>query len=239
MALDADTLRSQIACGIEAVGHNESQGASVLVPLLDAPLGPEVLFEVRATTLATQPGEVALPGGTIEPGEDPAQAAVRETCEELLVEPSQIQVVGSLGNPGGPGNAPFHAFVGVLSSYEDTFSKAEVERTFHVPLAYFLEHDPTCYVARTKTIPPNDLPFDRIPGGRAYPWHVGRHEIPFYLDVDPVIWGATARVMYRLSEVLRAGGAASRAVPLVGTDSLLISTPSCSRSQIFRARPHP
>ena len=204
MALDADALRARIARGVEVTGTG-ARGASVLVPLLDAPEGPQVLFEVRARTLATQPGEVSLPGGAIEPGEDPARAAVREACEELLVEPSQIRLVGSLGDPGGPDALPFHAYVGLLDGYAGTFSPAEVDRVFRVPLSRFLEDDPACYVARMQTVPPDDLPFDLIPGGRAYPWRVGRHEIPFYLGDDPVIWGATARVMRRLAEVMRAG----------------------------------
>lgn len=60
--------------------------AAVLCPIVDVGAGePAVLFTVRAAHLRSQPGQVAFPGGHCEPGEGPAQAAVRETLEELGV----------------------------------------------------------------------------------------------------------------------------------------------------------
>ena len=45
---------------------------AVLVPLVECPEGPSLLFEVRAETLDHQPGEVCFPGGGLEPGETAA-----------------------------------------------------------------------------------------------------------------------------------------------------------------------
>jgi 8-oxo-dGTP pyrophosphatase MutT (NUDIX family) len=59
--------------------------AAVLCPIVDVAGQPAVLFTVRAAHLRSQPGQVAFPGGHCEPGEGPAQAAVRETLEELGV----------------------------------------------------------------------------------------------------------------------------------------------------------
>ena len=60
---------------------------AVLVPLVERPEGRCLLYEVRASSLDRQPGEVCLPGGRMEPGEDPVACALRETWEELAIPP--------------------------------------------------------------------------------------------------------------------------------------------------------
>ena len=59
------------------------KGASVLIPLLQVRGEWNILFEVRNPGI-TQGGEICFPGGRVEPGEKPSDAAVRETQEELL-----------------------------------------------------------------------------------------------------------------------------------------------------------
>ena len=53
--------------------------AAVLLPLVRTPEGISVLFEERAHTLRSQPGEVCFPGGKREAGETAIQCALRET----------------------------------------------------------------------------------------------------------------------------------------------------------------
>ena len=182
-----------------------ARGAAILIPLLPNENGLHVLFEVRAAHLTRQPGEVCLPGGHIESGEPPREAAIREACEELLIEPSQVQIVSDLGEMIGPGGLPLWVFVGSLDDYRGTFDPEEVDSTFTVPLAYFLETEPTIYRTQLKAVIPDDLPWDVIPKGRDYPWRPHRHEIPFYLETSPIIWGFTARVMHLLAKLLKAG----------------------------------
>ena len=67
--------------------------AAVLVPLIQKGGEYHVVFEVRAGSLKTQPGEICFPGGAVERGETPKQAAVRETMEELLINRCQIRVI--------------------------------------------------------------------------------------------------------------------------------------------------
>ena len=55
------------------------------------------MFEVRSSKLGWQPGDVCFPGGRIDDGDDSAlAAALRETNEELGVDPSHIHVWGPL-----------------------------------------------------------------------------------------------------------------------------------------------
>lgn len=177
--------------------------AAVLIPLLEGSSGIEVLLEMRAKTLSVQPGEVCLPGGGIEQGETPCEAAVRETCEELLVSPSQIEMLGSMGAEPGPGGKPLHVFVGKLSGYEGTFSPDEVDHTFSLSLSWLMSHDPQLYDVRMQPLYPANFPWELVPGGREYRWRTPSSAVPFYAGTDPVVWGATARVLKRFVDVMR------------------------------------
>lgn len=177
--------------------------AAVLVPLLPHGEGFDVLFEVRALSLDAQPGEVCLPGGTIEGAEAPLQAAIRETCEELLVDEAQLEPLGRLGTTSGPGGRALHAHVALLHDYRGSFSPAEVERTFSMPLSWFMEHEPERYPVSYVPRYPEDFPWDLVPGGREYPWRASTSSVPFYRGSEPLIWGATARVIDLLTRTLR------------------------------------
>ena len=61
-------------------GYQNMKRASVLIPIIKKDNSYEILFEVRAKTLRSQPNEIAFPGGKIEKGEDPQTACIRETC---------------------------------------------------------------------------------------------------------------------------------------------------------------
>ena len=163
----AEPKLSQIRDSIErASAAARVPRAAVLVPLLPREDGGhDVLFELRSEEIDIQPGEVCFPGGHLEPGEDGLQAAVRETCEELLVEPGQIEVLGKLAGPAGIGGSPIEAYVGVLRGYEGTFSADEVARTFRIPLAWLLENDPTCCAATR-----GPSPQTRWPARSAFRW---------------------------------------------------------------------
>jgi 8-oxo-dGTP pyrophosphatase MutT (NUDIX family) len=70
--------------------------AAVLIAITDRP-EPGVILTVRRDDMRTHAGQIAFPGGRIEPGEEPVAAALREAHEELLLDGSRAEVVGSLG----------------------------------------------------------------------------------------------------------------------------------------------
>ena len=181
----------------DALLHANSHplGSAVVIPLIEGPEGLSVLFEVRASTLSIQPGEVCLPGGHIDPGEEPLDAAVREACEELLIDPAQLEVLGSLGLMAGPGAHPIHVYVVSLSGYEGTFSPCEVDRTFCLPLAWLVENPPSVHRVEYRPQFADDFPWHLVPGGESYPWHTMAGDVPFYEGTDPLLWGATARIV--------------------------------------------
>ena len=201
-----ETIRPTADKIAQALLPPSTRGAAVLIPLVEHDGSWQVVLEVRAQTLDVQPSEVCLPGGHIEPGEAPLDAAVRETCEELLVARGGIEVLGELGCASGPGGMPLWAFVGILHNYEGSFSTDEVSEVFTIGLDWLLAHEPTLYHVELAPHYPEDFPWDRVPGGRDYAWRSQRNEVPFYLDTDPLVWGATARILRRFAHTLRKGG---------------------------------
>ena len=184
------------------IGMDQARKSAVCIPLIDTADGFDVLFEIRSSQIQSQPGDVCFPGGMVEPGETEAQAAVREMREELLVDASQIHMVGPMDI--FPASRLYvYPFVVLLEQYGNTFSTDEVEAVFRVPLQFFLETEPEVYYTRMKVIPGEDFPYDRIYGGRNYGGRERREEIFFYQYKQYNIWGMTAKMIEALARLIR------------------------------------
>jgi len=69
--------------------------AAVLIAVTDRP-DPGVILTVRREHLRTHAGQVAFPGGRLDPGENAVYAALREAEEEILLDPAKVEVVGRI-----------------------------------------------------------------------------------------------------------------------------------------------
>ena len=183
------------------IGENQCFKASVCIALIEAGDDFDILFEVRSSQIPDQPGDVCLPGGAVEPGETFKEAAVRETCEELLISPEQIQIIGP-SDIMHVRSTLIYPFVGILSDYQDTFSETEVAEVFRVPLKFFLETAPEKYLVEATARPADDFPFELIQGGRNYKWRIMKTEELFYQYEGHVIWGLTARMVNAFCQLL-------------------------------------
>lgn len=116
--------------------------AAVLVPIIEHVSGPTVLLTRRADHLNSHSGQVAFPGGKVEPGETPIEGALREAEEEVGLDRSFVDVVGFL-NPYETGTGfrilPVISFV--RPGFTLTSDPGEVAEIFEVPLGFLMNVD--------------------------------------------------------------------------------------------------
>ncbi|MFW6223344.1 MAG: NUDIX hydrolase [Spirochaetota bacterium] len=88
--------RGRLTVGHETEPHDARHGA-VLILLLDRGKGPELPLIVRADDGGTHGGQIGLPGGGFEEGDQfPTGTALREAAEEIAAVPQQVDVLGAL-----------------------------------------------------------------------------------------------------------------------------------------------
>ncbi|WP_077610246.1 NUDIX hydrolase [Clostridium sp. Marseille-P2415] len=177
------------------IGEEKFRQYAVLIPMIDSSDITYLLFEKRSDKLRRQPGEICFPGGKLEAGESLQACAVRETIEELRVLRQQIEVTGPGDIYISPFNLMIHPFIGIIKDYQDTFSTDEVDEIIKVPLDFFRNHQPEKFESKLITEPPEDFPYEWIPGGIKYPWAKGTYDILFYQYENWIIWGMTAQIV--------------------------------------------
>ncbi len=196
MTISLDTLKKNEALQrMETLRQSDRRDASVLMPLIEKEDGLHVLFQVRSNDIS-QGGEISFPGGGRDHHERGSETAIRETVEELLVKPEQVEVVAPLYRLIGPGGRIIRSYLGVIHDYEDTYSKSEVARIFTVPLSFFLENKPLISTVEYAPELAEDFPYHLLPGGREYEWHHTKRNVYFYQYENEVIWGMTAEILY-------------------------------------------
>lgn len=174
---------------------------AVVAPYL--PESESLLFQVRAPHLNRQPGEISFPGGGVEPGETPEQAAVRETAEELLVVPEKVELIAPL-DVFPPSDGSFvHPFVARLHGYAGSYSRQEVQEVFMVPFAFFMNNPPLVYYSKVTVTPEEPQAVYKLLGVEDYPWMQSRYPMLFYQYQGRVIWGMTARFVDNLVTLIK------------------------------------
>jgi 8-oxo-dGTP pyrophosphatase MutT (NUDIX family) len=170
--------------GVLAAMPQPPRAAAVLVPIIDRAQAPSLLMTTRAGHLRQHAGQISFPGGGIEASDDDVLgAALRETQEEIGIDPSYVQPLGFLPDQivlTGFRITPVVALV--RPGYQLRVDGKEVAEVFEIPLEYLSEADnfrPTRRLLRGVEMTLNDLHFE------------GR-----------VVWGATAGMLQVLRSVL-------------------------------------
>jgi len=123
-------------------GVKATRPAAVLVPVIDR-REPTVLLTLRTTELASHAGQVAFPGGKIDPADaNPVAAALREAKEETGLAPALIEPIGYLDlYLTFSGFRILPTVARVKPEFTLVLNPREVVETFEVPLAYLMTPD--------------------------------------------------------------------------------------------------
>lgn len=181
--LDRPAAEPPIAADLPELRSSAATPAAVLIGITER-AEPGVLLTVRRENLRTHAGQVAFPGGRLEPGEDALAAALREANEELAIDPSLAEPIGRLDDyrtVTGFVVAPVIAVIPPdlpLAPHE-----LEVADWFEAPLDFLV--DPTNQYLQTAVFGGRERRYWQIE------WN-GRR-----------IWGATAAMLVNLSRRLR------------------------------------
>ena len=157
--------------------------AAVLIAVTDR-ADPGVILTQRTDTMSRHPGQIAFPGGRIDPGEDVVTAALREAEEEIALPRDKVQVIGEADSYRTVTGFQVTPVIGIIPPDQVfTPSEAEVASVFEVPLAFLL--DEANHVEATLEWQGHDRHYYEIM------WNERR------------IWGATAAMIVNLARRLR------------------------------------
>lgn len=163
--------------------------AAVLVPLFEERGEARVVLTVRSDRLRSHRGEVAFPGGRLDPFEGVVDGALREAHEEVGLDPSSVGVIGHLTSmPTVSSNTVMTPVVGTLAARPVLMaSPEEVDRVFDVALADLAADG--AFHEEWWSVPEGPGLAGR-PGGDLPVW--------FFDVAGETVWGATARILVEL-----------------------------------------
>ncbi len=158
--------------------------AAVLMLLRDGPAGLEVFLTRRSHEVSDHKGQVSLPGGAAEPGDaDSAATALREANEEVGLDPTRVRMLGRLDDYVTMTGFHIVPWAAAIDDFDGLAARTrEIDEVFTFPLAYLADERHVLRMPWKRLGSPEDVLF--VPYG------------------DQLLWGVTARILYRLLEIL-------------------------------------
>ena len=162
-----------------AVGTDRA--SAVLLPVVERPDGPRLVMVKKAAELRKHAGQLGFPGGGIESGETPEQAALREAWEEVGLSPDAVEILGALDDDRTYVTS-YHIrpLLGWIAQPPHTWrmDPGEVQAVVELPLAEVMRIRPASWMETLI----GTVPF----------------LAPRYVFADgTVVWGASARILER------------------------------------------
>ncbi|MEX1194433.1 MAG: CoA pyrophosphatase [Dehalococcoidia bacterium] len=169
------------------IDNPSASAAAVLVLVRSVKDEPHIVFTERTSKVEHHKGQICFPGGgSDETDPTPEATALRETFEEIGVKSEDVRIIGQLDDMVTVSNFRVSPFVGVIqheAGYEYEICDAEVERVIEVPLSFLMEDGNMELEVRE---------------------HQGREVlVPAFSYNGHRIWGATARMLHQLIELVR------------------------------------
>lgn len=145
----------------------------------------EILYTLRSKKLINHKGQISFPGGRTEEGENPVETALRETHEEVGIEPREVKILGSLSSlyvP--PSNNIINPVVGFIDTLPELrLQESEVSEAFTITLDELLSES-----KRQKEI--------WLLRGQNF-------NVPYWNVHSTPLWGATAMITSEAVELYR------------------------------------
>ena len=158
--------------------------ASVLIPILTFKKDLEILLTKRSNSLKNHPGQIAFPGGKKDQiDSSPIETALRETQEEVGLNPKNVEIIASLPSHKTATGFVIRPYLGLINQpFSETLRQGEVDEIFTVPYEYILNENN--FSIQTRKWNGSQRSYYVVPYG------------PYY------VWGATARILLNLSRAL-------------------------------------
>lgn len=119
--------------------NGEYRKAAVLVGLIDRGDDYSVLLTLRPETMSSHAGQIAFPGGRLEPGETAIEAALREANEEVGIDPASVRILGQSDTYLVGSGFAISPFVGILPpDFVPIPHASEVADVFETPLSFLM-----------------------------------------------------------------------------------------------------
>ena len=158
--------------------------AAVLVPVVDHGDDAATLLTKRTERMRSHSGQIAFPGGAIDPTDaTPEAAALRETNEEIGIELEDVEIVGRMPDYVTGSGYRIAPVLGIVQSgYLVTINEDEVDDVFEVPLSFLM--DPANHRRESRIWQEKERFYYTMPYGERF------------------IWGVTAGIIHALYERL-------------------------------------
>ncbi len=158
--------------------------SAVLVPVLLKNDEYHVLFTKRTENLNHHRGEISFPGGVRQPDDaDSLRTALRETWEEVGIDPADVEILGGLDDFYSIHGYLITPYVGTLPAGCDyRINGSEIERIIEVPLRHLLNPD----IFRIED----------------WTWKGRTHPVFFYSYQGDEIWGVTAAILKQFLDLV-------------------------------------
>jgi 8-oxo-dGTP pyrophosphatase MutT (NUDIX family) len=157
--------------------------AAVLIPLVIETDGPFLLLTRRARMLRRQPGDISFPGGAVDADESPLAAALRESREEVGLDPGDVDLLGQMDERSTITGFRITPFVGAISGPYAFEPNDEVDELLRVPLSVLTNPEARRIEKR---------------------WFAGRErEVYHYHYLEHDIWGITGQLVKDFLDLMK------------------------------------